>query len=97
MKTRAHRRDQIASVVSEVRRGNLRALFPNELDFSIDFEGTPVANFIDVVAHDMADGIAPLPSLACVSGRMQTDADQKRAEVKNRIGDFYWRMSKLET
>lgn len=70
MKTRAASRDQVAAVVSEVRKGNLRALFPNELDFSIDFQGTPVANFIDVVAHDMADGIAPLPALACVSGRM---------------------------
>lgn len=97
MKTRAAGREQIAGIISEVRAGNMTKLFPKELDFQISFAGPPVANFIDVVAHDMADGIAPLPSLACVSGKMQTDADRKRAETKNLIGDFFWRKSKLES
>jgi len=83
-------------VVRQVRRGNIRQLFPAELNFSLSFEGSPIANFIDVVARDMAEGIAPLPSLACVSGKMKTDADLKRAEMKNRIADNYWNHSKLQ-
>jgi hypothetical protein len=89
-------RDRNAELIHQVRRGHIRQLFPSELEFSLEFQGSPVANFVDIVAHDMAEGLAPLPALACVSGRMETDADQKRAETKNRIGDNYWRHSKLE-
>jgi hypothetical protein len=96
LKTRNAARDRNHELIHQVRRGHIRQLFPEELDFSISFHGSPVANFVDIVAHDMAEGIAPLPALACVSGRMQTEADQKRAEIKNRIGDQYWRHSKLE-
>lgn len=90
-------RDNRHAMVRAVREGHMRQLFPDELNFSISFEGVPVANFIDIVARDMAEVIAPLPALACVSGRMQTDADQQRAERKNRIGDNFWLHSKLET
>lgn len=89
-------RDQNHNLIRNVRRGYINQLFPAELDFSLTFQGSPIANFVDIVAHDMAEGIAPLPALACVSGRMQTDADQQRAEIKNRIGDNYWAHSNLE-
>jgi hypothetical protein len=96
MKSKAAPRDRNHELIHQVRRGHIRQLFPSELEFSLDFEGSPIANFVDIVAHDMAEGIAPLPALACVSGKMQTDADLKRAEIKNRIGDNYWRHSRLE-
>jgi hypothetical protein len=96
MENPVRRRDRNAELIHEVRRGNIRQLFPEELDFSITFAGSPIANFIDVVAHDMSEGIAPLPALACTSGRMQSDVTLKRAMTKNRIGDNYWRHSKLE-
>jgi hypothetical protein len=90
-------RDSNHSLIHQVRRGNIRQLFPEELDFSISFQGSPIANFVDIVARDMAEGIAPLPALACTSGKMETDADQKRATIKNRIGTNFWKHSKLET
>lgn len=96
LRARNASRDNNHELIHQVRRGHIRQLFPDELDFSLSFNGSPIANFVDIVAHDMAEGIAPLPALACVSGRMETDADQKRAEIKNRIGDNYWRYSKLE-
>lgn len=89
-------RDRNAELIHQVRRGNIRQLFPEELDFSITFEGSPVANFVDIVAHDMAEGIAPLPALACTSGKMKADTDLQRAETKNRIGDNYWLHSRLD-
>lgn len=92
---RAAGRDNLHSLIHQVRRGHIRQLFPSDLNWSLEFNGSPVANFIDVVARDMAEGLAPLPALACVSGRMKSQADEKRAEVKNRIGEYYWRESKL--
>lgn len=89
-------RDQQHALISSVRRGHMRQLFPEELNFSISFDGVPTANFIDIVARDMAEAIAPLPSLACVSGKMKSQADLERAEKKNRIGDQYWRHCRLE-
>ena len=89
-------RDATHEIIHGVRHGNIRRLFPDELNFSLSFEGSPIANFVDIVARDMAEAIAPLPALNCASGRMQTDADQKRAETKNRIGSNYWSHSKLE-
>src|SRR6266568_6405978 len=96
MVVKAATRDSNHSLIHGVRRGHIRQLFPSELDFSISFNGSPIANFVDIVAHDMAEGIAPLPALECVTGKMETDADQKRAEVKNGIGGNYWKHSKLE-
>lgn len=96
LRSRDAGRDRNHELIHQVRRGHIRQLFPAELDFEITFNGSPIANFVDIVAHDMAEGIAPLPALACVSGSMKTDADQKRAEIKNRIGDNYWRHSRLE-
>lgn len=96
MKAAGSVRDRHMAVAAQVRKGNIRQLFPSELDLNLSFEGTPIANFIDIVAHDMSEAIAPLPSLACTAGRMVTDADLRRAEVKNRIGDWYWAQSKLE-
>lgn len=89
-------RDRNHELIHQVRRGHIRQLFPEELDFSLTFNGSPISNFVDIVAHDMAEGIAPLPSLACVSGKMQTDADHERAERKNRIGFNYWLHCQLE-
>lgn len=96
MRAAGARRDRHMEVARQVRRGNIKQLFPDELDLNLTFEGTPIANFIDIVAHDMSEAIAPLPSLACVAGKMKTDKDLQRAETKNRIGDNYWTQSRLE-
>lgn len=95
MRMTASGRDGMIDTIRAVRKGNIRQLFPEELNFSVSFAGTPVANFIDIVAHDAAEGIAPLPALQCVSGKMATQADKARAEIKNHIGNAYWLWSKL--
>jgi hypothetical protein len=97
LRARNAKRDNTMALIRQVRNGNIRQMFPGELAFNLSFEGSPIANFVDIVARDMAEGLAPLPALACVSGKMKTDADQRRAEAKNRIGDNYWSHSKLET
>src|SRR6266498_817606 len=69
--------------VQTVREGNIRALFPSELQFDEEFHGIPAANFIDRVARDVTQGISPLPRLSCTSGKMRTDSDRQRAQRKN--------------
>jgi hypothetical protein len=87
-------RDQEMERVAAVRRGDLTALAP-EL-FSDDLPRAVVANTIDVVARDLAEIMAPLPSLDCAVGNGITTADKKRAEKKNRIGSYYWLRSRLQ-
>lgn len=96
MKSAAASRDRYMALALNVREGRIRQLFPAELDLNITFEGVPIANFIDIVGRDISEAVAPLPSLACTAGEMKTDADLRRAETKNRIGDFYWFKSRLE-
>jgi hypothetical protein len=96
LKARNGRRDQAHHVIREVRQGNIRQLFPSDLAFNLSFQGVPVANFIDGAARDIAECLAPLPALACVSGKMESAADQRRATVKNRIGDSYLVHCRLE-
>lgn len=96
MRAKNGTRDRTMQIIQQVRDGHLRQLFPSELELNLNFEGVPTSNFIDIVAHDMAEGIAPLPSLACVAGKMKSQADLTRAETKNRIGDSFWKHSRLE-
>src|SRR6266705_2570554 len=84
-------------IINTVREGRIRDLFPAELSWDDEFIGTPAANFIDNVAHDLVEGIAPLPSLRCTSGKMTTNTDRERAARKNHIGANYWLHSKLQT
>jgi hypothetical protein len=91
----SHERDNAMWLVKRVRDGHMRQMFPAELSLSIDFAGVPIANSVDVFAHDIAEGIAPLPALACVSGNMQSQADRNRADLKNKIGMSFWTNSRL--
>lgn len=97
MRSAAMERDAAHYRVYQVRKGNMRGLFPDQLAFNMSFDGVPTANFIDNVARDLAETIAPLPSLDCtiISGSNATEL--KRAERKNRIGDHIWTHSRLET
>lgn len=94
MRREAGARDKRMGQARKVRDGQLQELWPDQ--FSDKYPQSIVANFIDVVARDLAEVIAPLPTLACSSGAMKTDADKRRAERKNRIGEHYWRESQLE-
>lgn len=95
LKTKYSKRDQVMESVRAVRNGDLKALFPTELELNLSFNGVPIHNFIDIVAKDVSELLAPLPSVRCASGKMRSDADQKRAELKNRIADSYITKSKL--
>ena len=87
-------RDIRMHTISMVRKGRPELLFPNL--FSDTWQRSIVANWIDSVAREFAEMIAPLPSLTCSSGAMKTDADKRRAALRNKIGAHYWRQSNLK-
>lgn len=88
-------RDRRMREVRKVRDGEIQDLWPDH--FSERYPQSIVANFIDLVARDLAEVVAPLPALSCSAGQMKTDADKRRAARKQRIGESYWRTSMLDT
>lgn len=95
LRARNHDRDNRMRQIRLVRAGDVDELYPGM--FGSEWPKPVVANFIDVAAQDVAAVLAPLPSLSCASGSMQTDIDRRRAEKKNKIGYNYWRESRLAT
>lgn len=91
----SRRRDERMRHIRLARAGDMDELAPGL--FAANWPKPVVANFIDVAARDLASVLAPLPSLACASGNMETDADRRRAEKKNKIGADYWKESRLAT
>jgi hypothetical protein len=91
----SRRRDERMHDIRLARAGDLDELAPGL--FASNWPRPVVANFIDVAARDLASVLAPLPSLNCASGKMQSDADRRRAEKKNKIGQDYWSESRLST
>lgn len=88
-------RDDRMGMVRKVRDGEIRDLWPDQ--FSERYPQAIVANFVDQVARDLSEVMAPLPRLNCSSGAMKSAADKRRAERKNRIGEHIWRESRLDT
>lgn len=93
MRQRCFKRDQDSDLVRTVRSGRLHERFPGH--FADEMPQMVIANAIDNAARDTAELIAPLPSLACASGNMQSAADVKRAGVKNKVASYYWEESRL--
>lgn len=94
-KARDQDRDDRMRSIRLVRAGEVEQLVPGL--FAEEWPKPVIANFIDVAAQDLAALLAPLPSLQCASGKMQSDVDRRRAEKKNKIGYDYWRQSRLAT
>lgn len=94
MRESAWAREAAMRDVRLVREGKFDEVWPDQ--FSSKYPHSMVANFVDVSARDLAASLSPLPTLACASGHMRSNADKERAEKKNRIGFNYWLHSRLE-
>jgi len=79
--------------VKAARNGDLDQVFPDA--FSEDWPKPIVANFLDTVARDLAEILAPLPSFNCSSATMGKDAARKFADKRTKIGMNYLVHSKL--
>ena len=86
-------RDRRMASVRDVRGGRIQNVFPEF--FGEQIAQPMVSNFVDVVARDLAEAIAPLPALNCSSGNLSSDRARKFASVRQRIGAYYWLHSNL--
>jgi len=87
-------RDSRMTDVLAVRSGQMESIAPDL--FPEGFSKPMVANFIDVVARDLAELLAPLPSLNCSSIDINSDAAKRRADKRTLIANNYVYASGLE-
>src|SRR5580658_10448802 len=79
---------------ASVRRGDLQDVYPELLPS--DWPRPVVANLVDVVARDLSEVIAPLPSLNCSSGVAVSDRAKKFGDRRTKIAHHYATASELE-
>jgi len=91
---RALARDKQWEDNRSARKGDLASVAPDL--FSAEIAKPIVANFVDTVARDMAELVAPLPAFQCASATMQSDAARKFADRRTKIAQNYVVQSKLE-
>lgn len=75
------------------RSGDLHDIAPDM--FTDEIKRPIVANFIDTVARDLAEMIAPLPSFSCSSATMSSDAARKFSDKRTKIVQNYIQGSNL--
>jgi hypothetical protein len=95
MKHRAAERDYNMANVLAVRRGEMAQVFPDM--FPTDMPHAMVANFIDVAARDLAEVLAPLPSINCSTTNITSDRARAFADKRSMIANNYIYNSRLQT
>ena len=94
LRYRAASRDMRNGDVQMVRQGKISQVYPNFFPDGID--QNVVANFIDVVARDLAEVIAPLPAINCSAVNQNSDKARNFADRRTRIAANYFRHSDLQ-
>jgi len=94
LRLRAAKRDSINFDVLTVRQGRISEVYPKFFPSGID--QNVVANFIDIVARDLSEVIAPLPSINCSAANQVSDRARQFADKRTRIASNYFRHSDLQ-
>ena len=94
LKYRASERDARAGDVLSVRQGKISQVYPDFFPEGVDTN--VVANFIDIVARDLSEVMAPLPAVNCSSASQVNDRARKFADNRTRIASNYFNNSDLQ-
>jgi hypothetical protein len=95
LKRRYAERDGRMANVLAVRKGHIESVFP---DFFPEGMAQPmIANFIDVAARDLAEVLAPLPSINCSTVNTTSDRAKTAADKRSMIANYYIHSSRLQT
>ena len=86
-------RDARAQDVLSVRKGQIASVYPDFFPEGVD--ANVVANFIDVVARDLSEVMAPLPAINCSAANAVNDRARKFADKRTRIASNYFNHSDL--
>jgi hypothetical protein len=93
LRSRHSARDARNLDVLAVRKGKITEVYP---DFFPDGVNTNVvANFIDVVARDLSEVMAPLPAINCSAANSVNDRARNFADKRTRIASNYFQHSDL--
>jgi len=94
LKDRSRERDSRHESVLAVRQGNIAGLYPDFFPDGID--ANVVANFIDIVARDLSEVMAPLPAINCSAINQAEDKPRKFADRRTQIAANYFVNSDLQ-
>lgn len=90
---RAQARDKRNQEVLAVRKGRISDVYPDFFPEGVD--ANVVANFIDIVARDLSEVMAPLPAVNCAAVNAETDKARRFADKRTRIASNYFAQSDL--
>jgi hypothetical protein len=79
--------------VLAVRKGNIASVYPDFFPDGVD--ANVVANFIDIVARDLSEVMAPLPAVNCSAANSVSDRARSFADKRTRIASNYFAHSDL--
>ena len=79
--------------VLSVRQGNIASVYPDFFPDGVD--ANVVANFIDIVARDLSEVMAPLPAVNCSAANSVSDRARQFADKRTRIASNYFSHSDL--
>ena len=88
-------RDARMGLVASVRGGNAEMAFPGL--FPRDWPKPIIGNFLDTVARDLAEMIAPMPTITAMGDSYIDEKSRSKADKRTRICNFYATASKLST
>ena len=93
LRQRNSERDARNQDVLAVRKGKISQVYPDFFPDGVD--ANVVANFIDVVARDLSEVMAPLPAVNCSAANSVSDKARAFADKRTRIASNYFSHSDL--
>ena len=93
LRYRNHERDARNQDVLAVRKGKISEVYPDFFPDGVD--ANVVANFIDIVARDLSEVMAPLPAVNCSAASQVNDRARSFADKRTRIASNYFQHSDL--
>lgn len=93
LRMRNQERDARNLDVLAVRRGKISEVYPDFFPDGVD--ANVVANFIDIVARDLSEVMAPLPAVNCSAVSQTNDKARLFADKRTRIAANYFSHSDL--
>ena len=94
LRSRSVDRDRRQLDVLAVRKGQISQVYPEFFPEGVD--ANVVANFIDIVARDLSEVMAPLPAVNCSAANQVSDRARIFADKRTRIATNYFSNSDLQ-
>ena len=95
LRARNAQRDSDYMKLIAIRKGDYESVAPGLFN-TAEFDKPLVANLIDTTARDIAEVMAPLPSINCNTASATSTAEQQREDLREAIANSYVQTSRLQ-